>query len=92
MTPRDRFIGSAAVVEFLIRQVERELAEGRAEALDAGLAAGSLDALHHAQNAVRRAHRALETLRTLLANELDAPDANRSGGSADDKDEPDPQP
>lgn len=92
MTPRDKFIGSCAVVEFLIRHMERELAEGGAEALDAGLSADALEHLRAGRAAIRRAHRLLEEFRALAAGELDAPDANRSGGSADDKDDPEPEP
>lgn len=91
MTPRDKAIGSTAVVEFLIRQIERELAEGRREASELGSPA-TVDLIEVAQTKVRKAHRALEALRTQLAESFGAPDESRSGGDADDKDEPEDPP
>ena len=82
MDLRDRAIGGAAVVEFCIRQIERELSEARELAEGAGLA---LDEIITAQREARRAHRALEALRAQLSQSVGSPDENRSGGSADDK-------
>ena len=87
MNLRDKAIGGAAVVEFCIRQIERELAEGRRAAEDAGLAT-TLDLIDVAQIRVRKAHRALEALRTQLSASVQAPDESRSGG--DDKPPPGP--
>jgi hypothetical protein len=84
MNLRDKAIGGAAVVEFCIRQIERELKDARALAEGEGLAL-TLDQIVTAQRAVRRAHGALEALRAQLAESVGSPDASRSGGSADDK-------
>lgn len=91
MDLRDRAIGGAAVVEFCIRQIERELAEARALAEGEGLAM-TLDQIVTAQRAIRRAHRALEGLRAHLSQSVGSPDASTfSGGSADDKEPPTPE-
>lgn len=87
MNLRDKAIGGAAVVEFCIRQIERELVEGRREAEDAGLAT-TLDLIDVAQIRVRKAHRALEALRAQLSASVQSPDESRSGG--DDKPPPGP--
>lgn len=84
---RDRVIGGVAVVEFCIRQIERELAGAREEATGAGLAT-TLDLIDVAQVTVRKAHRALEALRAQLSASVGSPDESRSGGDADDKDPP----
>lgn len=87
MNLRDKAIGGAAVVEFCIRQIERELAGARAEAEAAGLAT-TLDLIDVAQVKTRKAHRALESLRTQLALSVGSPDEQRSGGPTDDKEPP----
>lgn len=87
MTPRDKAIGSSAVVEFLIRHIERELAEGRREAAEFEDAALD-EKFDLAQVKVRKAHRALEALQAQLAESFGAPLETRSGGDADDKDPP----
>ncbi len=91
MTPRDKAIGGIAVVEFLIRNIERELADGRREAEALGSPA-TLDAIEVAQIKVRKAHRALEALRSQLAESFGSPDESRSGGDADEKDPPEDPP
>lgn len=88
MDLRDRAIGGAAVVEFCIRQIERELAEARGLAEAEGLAT-TADLIDVAQVKIRKAHRALEALRTQLSASVGSPDEQRSGG--DDKPE-DPPP
>lgn len=85
MDLRDRAIGGAAVVEFCIRQIERELRDARALAEAEGLAM-TLDQIVTAQRAVRRAHNALEGLRAQLAQSVGSPEVGAfSGGDADDK-------
>lgn len=84
MNLRDKAIAGAAVVEMCIRTIERELAGARAEAAEAGLAT-TMDLIDVAQVKVRKAHRALEALRTQLAASVGSPDETRSGG--DDKPE-----
>jgi hypothetical protein len=88
MNLRDKAIGGAAVVEFCIRQIERELADGRREAEAEGLAT-TVDLIDVAQVKVRKAHRALEALRAQLSASVQSPDESRSGG--DDKPEEDPE-
>ena len=88
MDLRDKAVGGSAVVEFCIRQIERELADARREAEGEGLP-GVVDGIHTAQRAVHKAHRRLEELRAILSTTFGSPDASRSGG--DDKPE-DPPP
>lgn len=86
MNLRDRAIGGAAVVEFCIGQIERELAEGLALSKAAGLPTGKMVA---ARDGIARAHRLLEELRTELSQTVGSPNASRSGGSTNGK-EPTP--
>lgn len=86
MDLRDRAIGGAAVVEFCIRQIERELAGARGLAEAEGLAT-TVDLIEVAQIKTRKAHRALEALRTQLSASVGSPDASRSGP----EDKPDPE-
>lgn len=78
MDLRDKAIGASAVVEFCIRQIERELAAARAEAqpLDEPDLMAAID---FAQVRVRKAHRALEALREQMSSTLGAPISTRSG-------------
>lgn len=89
MDLRDRAIGATAVVEFCIRQVERELADGRKKAAEADMGETVIESFDVAQIKARKLHRALEALRTELAASVGSPDQSRSGGDADDKDLPD---
>jgi len=86
MDLRDRAIGGAAVVEFCIRQIEHELAEARKLAETEGLAT-TVDLIDVAQVKTRKAHRALEALRTQLSASVGSPDLSRSGP----EDKPDPE-
>ena len=92
MDLRDKAIGGIAVVEFCIRQTERELADGRKKATEADLGETVIEAFDVAQIKARKLHRALEALRTELAASVGSPDEQRSGGDADDKDTPEDPP
>lgn len=91
MDLRDRAIGGIAVVEFCIRQIEKELSDAHRLAADNGIP-GTLDAVIVAQTKVRKAHRALEALRDQLALSVGSPVETRSGGDGDDKDQPPEEP
>lgn len=91
MDLKTQAIARRAVISHALRTAEKELSEASAFAREHGRADIALDLLAGLKK-IRAAHRELEAVQAVVSDAVGGDIQARSGGSADDKNDPDPQP
>lgn len=91
MTPRDKALSHAAAFRSHLLAAEGELATGLALAREHGHT-GAVEALEALQDRLEKAHHKANAAARAVADAMGDDPEVYSGGSADDKNEPDPQP